>query len=94
MKTLILILLSIMGTKLIEDNLPNMHYKNIINGFNTLLAILYIYLLGTVISLTKDPERKRTLQHYLITIAAACVVVNILSRRTKQNLGTPQSNEN
>lgn len=74
MKDLLIFILGAIGGKLIEDNLPNLHYKNLYKGFEGYVAPMFLFsyigYLYIIVKLTKDAEAKKNLD-YIITITAA-----------------------
>jgi len=71
--------------KFIEDNLPNLHYKNLINGFYNyvvpLILMAYIGFLYLQVKAFGNKEDEKNLQNGLIVVAVAL----ILQQALKQN---------
>jgi ABC-type uncharacterized transport system permease subunit len=85
MRDIFIFLLGALGTKMIDDNLPSLHYKNVAKAFiryvAPLMFIAYIGLLYTAIRLTKNPEAKKDLQHSLAITLVAIVLASVLTNK-------------
>ena len=80
MKDFFLFISGVFAGKLIEDNVPNLHYKKLITGFEKhiapLLLTAYLGLLYTVAKLTRNPQAKKN----YTTLLALLALVIILSK--------------
>jgi hypothetical protein len=80
-------LFGIVAVKLIEDNLPNFHYKKIIAAFNKhimpllLLSALGYYSLLSKVSRNKDVQKTHMT---LLTIIIATIVLQKISEQNKK----------
>jgi hypothetical protein len=81
-KDVILIILSYCGLKfvdkLIEDNLPNLHYKNIIKFYYNyvvpLILTCYMGIIYLQLKISTDKQVQKNLENVLILIAAAIIL--------------------
>ena len=60
--------------KFIEDNLPNLHYKKLLDFFAPLLLLGYIGLLSILVKITNNPQQKKNLL-ILTTLAAVSIIL-------------------
>ncbi len=74
MKNIFLFLSLIFATKLVEDNLPNLHYKKILDFFAPVILLAYIGLLSIVVKITNNPQQKKNLL-ILTTLAAVSIIL-------------------
>jgi hypothetical protein len=88
MKNIILFLSLIFVTKLVDDNLPNLHRKNIIKAFDKhitpFILLAYIGLLTVMVKFTKDPEQKKLLLTLTAVVAVGMVIGKALQQEKKQ----------
>jgi hypothetical protein len=88
MKNIILFLSMIFVTKLVDDNLPNLHRKNIIKAFDKYITpfilLAYIGFLAVMVKFTKDTEQKKLLLTLTAVVAVAIVIGKALQQEKKQ----------
>ncbi len=91
MNSILIFLAGVFGGKLIEDNLPNLHYKNLIKGFEKyvrpylLIALLYVSYF--IIKMRRDKELEKT---FIYTLMAAdkeemALTINGKKRKLKKS---------
>ncbi len=93
LKDFILLILSYCGfrfvDKLIEDNLPNLHYKNLINGYyNYVVPFILTCYMGFIylqLKISTDKQEQKNLENALILIAAAIIVQQALKGKKLHN---------
>lgn len=81
MRDIINFILAVFCVKLIEDNLPNLHYKKILDFFAPVILLAYIGLLSIIVKITNSPQLKKT----LLTLLALVAVSIILTKAIEQN---------
>lgn len=87
MKNILIFLSLIFATKLVEDNLPNLHHKNIGKAFNKYAApALLMGYIGLLFLLTKISRNKELHKNYLqalVVVTIALVAGAVLSKHKK-----------
>jgi len=85
MRDILFFVLGAIGGKLIEDNLPNMHYKNIYKFYQKtiqpILIVGYLGLLFIAIKFTKNAEQQKQLYTIYTTVLVVCVVAIVLEQK-------------
>ena len=85
MRDIIIFVLGAIAGKLIQDNLPNMHYKHLYKLYKKtiqpLFVIGYLGLLFTVIKLTKNPEQQKQLNMIFTTVLVVCIIATVLQQK-------------
>ena len=85
MKDVLIFFFGAVAGKLIEDNLPNLHYKKLAAGFEKRITpILLVAALGfyTILAkISKDKEIQKTYVILLTVIVAAIVVQNVTQNK-------------
>lgn len=76
------------GDKLIKDNLPNLHYKNVIKGFEKyVLPILFVLILlgfyGFAL-VTKNHEAKKNILLGLCVFTVALGIMHFMEKRQSE----------
>jgi uncharacterized membrane protein len=84
MTTILLFIGLIIFTKLVEDNLPNMHYEKIIDFFAPVILLAYIGVLSIVVKITNNPKQKKTLLGLLTLVAVCIIVTKAIEQHKKQ----------
>lgn len=83
--------------KLIEDNLPNLHYKNIVKVYyNYVVPFILIGYMGVVVMQVKvfgNKEDQKNLQNTLILIAVAIAFYQAYKNKNSLNKKIPATNE-
>jgi hypothetical protein len=86
MKDILIFLFGAVASKLIEDNLPNLHYRNLAAGFEKhVMPVLLIAALGFYTVLAKISKDKEVQKTYiiLITIILAAITLQKLAQNKK-----------
>ena len=87
MNTILVFLAGVFCGKLIEDNLPNLHYKNLIIGFHNyvvpLILMAYIGFLYLQVKIFGNKEDEKNLQNGLIVVAVALILQQALKQNKK-----------
>jgi len=90
MKTILIFLACIFATKLIEDNLPNLHYKNIIKGFEKYilpyLLMAYLGFLYLQVKIYRDKELEKNYTHTLLIITVVIIAAQALNKHQQKKL--------
>lgn len=76
MKTILTTLCTIFLYKLVEDNIPNLHYKNLIIYLQTLLISLTVFSLCIYYLINKQAQKDIQLVIGIILIAAVVSEIN------------------
>jgi len=74
-------ILLIFATKLIEDNLPNLNYKKLLDFFAPVFLLAYIGLLAILVKITNGSQQKKT----LLTLTTLVAVSIILAKKVEQD---------
>lgn len=87
MKDILIFLFGAVAGKLIEDNLPNLHYKKLIAAFNKHVGpFLLIAALGycsILAKISKDKEIQKTYMILLTVIVATIALQKIIEQNKK-----------
>jgi ABC-type uncharacterized transport system permease subunit len=74
--------------KFIKDNLPDLHYKNLIRLFNQyvvpFLLLAYIGYLYVIANITNDPKLKKQLFNLLVAVVAIAAIDKIKQQNNNQ----------
>lgn len=97
LKDFILLILSYCGLKivdkLVEDNLPNLYYKNLINGYyNYVVPFILTSYMGFIylqLKISTDKQEQKNLENTLILIAAAIIIQQALKNNKLLNKKIP-----
>lgn len=84
MKNIFLFLSLIFATKLVEDNLPNLHYKKLFDFFAPVILLAYIGLLSIIVKITNNPQLKKTLLTLMALIAVTILLTNTIEQNKQQ----------
>jgi hypothetical protein len=84
MKEVINFILLVFLVKLIEDNLPDLHYKKILNFFAPFILLAYIGYLSIIVKITKDSQQKKNFLVLLSIVAVNVILDKGLKRDKKQ----------
>ena len=90
MKDFLLFISGVFVSKLIEDNLPRLNYKNIAAGFQKHIApLLVLATLGYFSILSKISKDKEVQKTYIIllTVAVAAIALQKLAQNKKPSAG-------
>lgn len=92
MRDIIFFILGAIGGKLINDNLPDMHYRKIYKfcqkAIQPILVVGYLGLLFIAIRLTKNAEDQKQLYTIYTTVLVICVVALVLAQKKTKDLAT------
>ena len=88
MKDITNFILAVFCVKLIEDNLPNLHYKNLRKGFDKYIAPLIllacILWLSFIVKITKNEEQKKLLFTLTVLAVAGIMITKAIEQKKKQ----------
>lgn len=84
MRDIVNFILAVFCVKLIEDNLPNLHYKKVLNFFAPLLLLVYIGLLAVLVKITNNPQQKKTLLTLTTLLAVGIILTKVIEQQKKQ----------
>ena len=86
MKDILIFLFGAIAGKLIEDNLPSLHYKNLAAGFEKhVMPVLLVAALGyyaVLVKISKDKEVQKTYM-ILLTVIVAAIALQKLAQNKK-----------
>lgn len=72
MKQIFIFITLIFAGKLVEDNLPDLHYKKLIAAFNKhvipFLAVAYLNYLALTVKITRSPQVKKEYFELLLVL--------------------------
>jgi hypothetical protein len=74
----------IFATNLVEDNLPDLHYKKLLDFFAPVILLAYIGLPTILVKITKNPEQKKILMTLTVLFAASILITKALGQSKKQ----------
>ena len=76
MKDILIFLFGAVAGKLIEDNLPNLHYKNLAAGFEKhVMPVLLVAALGFYATLAKISKDKEVQKNYIILLTVLVTAI-------------------
>ena len=85
MRDIINFILAVFCVKLIEDYLPNLHYKKLLDFFAPVILLAYIGLLAIVVKITNNPQLKKTLLTLLVLVTVSSALAKTLEQHKKQS---------
>jgi hypothetical protein len=84
MRDILNFILAVFFVKLIEDNLPNLHYKKILDFLAPVFLLAYIGMLAVVVKITNNPQQKKTLLTLTTLIAVSIILTKAIEQQKKQ----------
>jgi branched-subunit amino acid permease len=86
MRDIINFILAVFCVKLVEDNLPNLHYKKLIAFFAPVLLLVYILFLAVVVKIINSPQQKKTLLTLMTLVAVSIILAKNIEQQKKQTI--------
>ncbi len=88
MKNILIFVSLVFATKMVDDNLPNLYYKNIGKAFDKYVApVLLMGYIGLLFLLTKISRNKELHKNYtqaLVIVVIALAAGTVLSKHKKE----------